>query len=57
MCRDAPTGRAHKRRTTSRVRRMLRGRKRREVLAILELVEHLVLCRDWDGLTELFSDV
>lgn len=57
MRRDEPIGRAHKRQTTGKVRRTLRGRNRRDVLAILELVEHLVRCRDWDGLTELFSDV
>jgi hypothetical protein len=57
MCRDEPIGRAHTRRTTSSVRSTLRGRNRRDVLAILELVECLVLCRDWDGLTELFSDI
>lgn len=38
------------------MRQTLKGRSRRDLLAILELVETLVRARDWNGLTELFSE-
>lgn len=38
------------------IRQALKGRSRRDLLAILEVVETLVRAHDWNGLTELFSE-
>lgn len=56
MCKGKPTGRARKHPPTVQVRRALKVRRRRDLLAILQLVERLVHSRDWNGLTELFSN-
>lgn len=56
MYKNEPTAQAGKHLPTWRIRRALKGRSRRDLMAILELVEHLVRCRDWDGLIELLSD-
>lgn len=39
------------------IRQTLKGRSRRDLLAILELVQTLVRAHDWNGLTELFSEM
>lgn len=41
----------------SGIRQALKGRSRRDLLSILELVETLVRAHDWNGLTELFSEM
>lgn len=56
MCNGKPTSQARKHLPTAEVRRALKGRRRRDLLAILRLVEELVHSGDWNGLTELFSN-
>jgi hypothetical protein len=56
VCKGKPTGPARKHLATAEVRRALGRRRRRDLLAILQLVEELVYSRDWNGLTELFSN-
>lgn len=56
MCNGKPTGPARKQLPTTEVRRALKGRSRRDLLAILQLVEESVHSGDWNGLTELFSN-
>lgn len=56
MCKNEPALQADKHPSARRICHALKGRRHHDLLAILELVEHLVRCRDWNGLTELFSD-
>lgn len=56
MCTHEPESPASKPLSPDGVRRALGNRSQQDVLAILELVESLVRARDWQGLTELFSD-
>ena len=56
MRKGKPIAQSDKHPPTGHIRRVLKGRRRRDLLTILELVEILVHSRDWNGLTELFSN-
>lgn len=56
VCANEPVAPNNKNLTTASITRTLEGKSQGDLLAILELLETLIRCRDWDGLTELFSD-
>lgn len=57
MCVNKTATPAGKQPPAGGIRQALKGRSRRDLLAILELIETRVRAHDWNGLTELFSEI